>query len=577
MDMAQSQTQVAPAPVETRAQESVPGLESNVGSSARSQGPGARNPRSVEGQGSRFQRQLRTNSPQNPTSSSASSSAATADAATSTTGAPVSTASTAMEAKGPTGDRAEDTGDISPAAPTVAGPAPRGPAVAGASAGDPDRQGPPPRGPETGNPPKIVKMKGETGAVDVKSGTLNLRDGPSQDGKVLEKLPKGTVVTAQARQGNWMQVKAWSEFGGKEGWILASAFRSEPDLTLHSENHHEEGTEPEPLVYKEVIGKPFVGNPSAKDAEQGGIGDCFLIAAMGAVAESRPDIIKKMIQPNKPSKSYTVTFYEVQRNGTYKPTAPIKVDAWFPTKDGKFQYTLQGTSISLDGKPLWPAIVEKAYAQWQGGYDKLDQGGWSGDVMSAMVGADSVPRDPQDYKPAELSDLIKKAHDAGKAMTAYTPAKEAMKSEKAFTGLPPGPLAANLDTEVVKDSLSIADEKGKAGRVTDDKEGKLSGGGAEGTVNHSEGKVSVRWTDSKKAPAAAADLTASYESEYWLSKTPPIVANHAYVVKGVDDKGLIELHNPWGSYHPGKVTPELFQKHYESMDEVAPPKSRPRA
>ena len=44
----------------------------------------------------------------------------------------------------------------------------------------------------------------------------------------------------------------------------------------------------------------------------------------------------------------------------------------------------------------------------------------------------------------------------------------------------------------------------------------------------------------------------------------------------MDDKGLIDVHNPWGSYHPGKLAPAMFQKLYEGMDEVAPPAAPPR-
>ena len=365
-----------------------------------------------------------------------------------------------------------------------------------------------PRGPGDRPKPKEVKLGGETGCVDVKSGTLNLRYAPSKSGKVLLKLAEGTVLTQHARVGNWLKVKVYSGHKGKEGWITKSAFRPEPDITLGGEEEDENRTPDDALVYKEVVGQPFIGQPTAADAEQGGIGDCFLIAAMGAVAEASPDVIKKMISPNKPSKSYTVTFYEVQDDGSYKPTSPIKVDAWFPTKNGMFQYTLMDTPTDPATRALWPAIVEKAYAQWQGGYDALDQGGWSGDAMSAMLGTASVPKDPQDYSPEELSAALKEAKEACKAICAYTPSKQAGQTEKAFSGSGKGSYSASLANEFEENSVSIVDDKGRAARVDDDAKGKLSGGGASGTLDYEKGDISVTWSDAKKAPGKAEDLTA---------------------------------------------------------------------
>lgn len=424
-----------------------------------------------------------------------------------------------------------------------------------------------------------VPLGGETGIVNTKSGNLNLREAPGEESKQIDKFPAGTVMTRHAQKGKWLKVKVWSGHDGKEGWIHGDYFLLQPGLTLNDEEGPDKG-KPDDYVFTEVTGQPFHGAPSADQAAQGAIGDCYLIAAMGALA-ARPGGSKKimeMIKPHGPSKSYTVTFQEEQRDGSYKPVS-VKVDMWLPAKEGNLRYALMGKPTgNLAKVPLWPAIVEKAYAQWKGGYESIGGGGSPGGAMSEMAGVDVENKSVSWFRTdEELLAAVKAALDAGQALTAAT--KGSLKREKAaaFSGSGTGPYTAALSNVVVAGSAAVRDTAGKAPRVTDDGKGVLSSAAvgpkkekATGTVEYKRGGMSVSYPDGF-VPGKAGDLLAEYEAKYWLSDSPKICGHHAYIVEGVTAAG-IKLLNPWGSYHPGEVPIKTFRECYVSFSGAKLPK-----
>ncbi|HEY9867984.1 MAG TPA: C2 family cysteine protease [Candidatus Obscuribacterales bacterium] len=106
--------------------------------------------------------------------------------------------------------------------------------------------------------------------------------------------------------------------------------------------------------------------PSA--INQGGIGDCYFLAAVGSLAEMNPQAIKDMIKDNG-NGTYTVTFPGDRDN-------PITVAA--PT-DAEIALYVEGKEHGI-----WPAVLEKAYGEWKGdttipqeaadGGDTIDKG-----------------------------------------------------------------------------------------------------------------------------------------------------------------------------------------------------------
>ena len=108
--------------------------------------------------------------------------------------------------------------------------------------------------------------------------------------------------------------------------------------------------------YKEPL---FKHEPTAKDVKQGNVGDCYLISAINAIVEKRPEAIKEMMQDNGPT--VTVRFFRPDGRPLYvkvKKTLPCQA---FKAKDGDIMDSeLQGAGKG--GSALWVCYIEKAFA-----------------------------------------------------------------------------------------------------------------------------------------------------------------------------------------------------------------------
>ncbi len=135
--------------------------------------------------------------------------------------------------------------------------------------------------------------------------------------------------------------------------------------------------------YQLFAGSISLDGISPSDIKQGYLGDCYFLAALASVAQQHPEVIWNAIKDNGDG-TYTVTFYQ---DG--KPV-PVTVDAEFPvTEDAKGNPT--GTpAYARTGSTrdeLWPLIMEKAYAQLDGGSYRKIEGGWPGEAVELLTGA----------------------------------------------------------------------------------------------------------------------------------------------------------------------------------------------
>lgn len=109
--------------------------------------------------------------------------------------------------------------------------------------------------------------------------------------------------------------------------------------------------------------------PQYGDVDQGGLGDCWLMAASAAVAHTDPEYIQNRVSEN-PDGTFNVRLGD--RTQRVDPTFPNAGYA-DPTPNGQ-------------ANTLWPALVEKAYAQQEGNnYGNLD-GGNPGRALEALTG-----------------------------------------------------------------------------------------------------------------------------------------------------------------------------------------------
>jgi len=117
--------------------------------------------------------------------------------------------------------------------------------------------------------------------------------------------------------------------------------------------------------YRTVAGQLFSGTPSHADTRQGMLGDCYLIASFGSLADSNPDAVRNMFIDNGDG-TYTVRFYSKYGNGKTTGTADyVTVNRQLPTDArGLLVYSNTASYASDRNLSIWIALAEKAYAQW---------------------------------------------------------------------------------------------------------------------------------------------------------------------------------------------------------------------
>lgn len=165
------------------------------------------------------------------------------------------------------------------------------------------------------------------------------------------------------------------------------------------------------------------------DVRQGYIADCYLMAAMAAIAQQRPDLIQQMIQDHGDG-TVTVTLYKA--NGGYAPpgegkATPIRITTELPSKDGTKPAYAKGQD-----KELWPSLIEKAYVVGEKGgqYQGANTGGNAGHAMQVMLGAPSTSFSTSSKAPKEISGEIQKMLAAGKPVVAGSFGKDEVKTNQ---------------------------------------------------------------------------------------------------------------------------------------------------
>lgn len=144
------------------------------------------------------------------------------------------------------------------------------------------------------------------------------------------------------------------------------------------------------------IHMPFAGNPlfsdagpSPNDIKQGGIGDCYMLAGLGAIAQDRPDAIRENVVDFDDG-TYGVRlgdkFYRVDNDLCVSSTTDTT-----PDNAGL------GAANSM-----WVAVVEKAFANYRTGantYASIESG-WSVEINRAFRSTSAGEKDIQSYTSA---------------------------------------------------------------------------------------------------------------------------------------------------------------------------------
>jgi Calpain family cysteine protease len=135
-----------------------------------------------------------------------------------------------------------------------------------------------------------------------------------------------------------------------------------------------EPSNPGNLPYQPVVG-PLFGSDGIEpnsQVNQGELGDCYFLSSVAAVAASDPGFIQSHIWENA-NGTYTVKLYQ---NGQ-----PVDVTVLPDLPDGGGAYD----HIPADGA-LYVALYEKAFAQLEGGYGNIGNGGWPQNALATITG-----------------------------------------------------------------------------------------------------------------------------------------------------------------------------------------------
>jgi hypothetical protein len=171
--------------------------------------------------------------------------------------------------------------------------------------------------------------------------------------------------------------------------------------------------------YRSVSGQLFQGGISVGDIDQGSMGDCWLMASLGALANDRPSSIQNMFVSSNDDNndgvmdSWTVRFFKPDGSADY-----LTVDRFLPVSpNNRLVYAGRDYEGQWNdpNNELWVALAEKAFAQAsQSGYIGRDpvnsyaglDGGWMAPTLQTLTGAASSSMQATSMTATQLINLV---------------------------------------------------------------------------------------------------------------------------------------------------------------------------
>jgi hypothetical protein len=165
-------------------------------------------------------------------------------------------------------------------------------------------------------------------------------------------------------------------------------------------------------------GSLYVDGVSFDDVVQGSIANCYLVSAFSSVAQANPNLIKDAIKDNGDG-TFTVRFFELNGGRGARPVF-VTVDSDVPAEAG----TRSKYGKARDASEGWVTVLEKAYAQWKGGYEAIGNGGRAGDVFEALTGRRAGWTSTSGTPATRVFASISSTLAAGRPVTAGTHGKD---------------------------------------------------------------------------------------------------------------------------------------------------------
>ncbi len=159
-----------------------------------------------------------------------------------------------------------------------------------------------------------------------------------------------------------------------------------------------------------IGGTAFVRGPGdlndidPNDVRQGGLGDCYLLSSLAAVARANPGLIRRLVR-KVDAHSYEVTLYAKDHFWEERTPHTIRVSDQFPVEaNGRAAYA-KPSDAGREGPELWVMLFEKAYATLEGSYADI-VGGSGEEGMSLLLAGGATTHATSDYSATALGKLL---------------------------------------------------------------------------------------------------------------------------------------------------------------------------
>jgi len=219
--------------------------------------------------------------------------------------------------------------------------------------------------------------------------------------ELLEKFKVEIIATANYNTTNNGDVDLKDKVPGLDGWHKIEPVIMD-NITLFGPNNNVSFLNDSPLEPVDI-----------NDIAQGECGDCYFLAAIGAMALKMPELIRNDIFEIIPDGTLSVSFFPTLNGPATDVIIPMTLD------NGWAQADLSGDTAATGVYEVWTIMLEKAYGQFIG-CNNLCNGGHADQVWEHILNTDAARHDTDANTNQQLEDIVRNASAANKMMVIGT-------------------------------------------------------------------------------------------------------------------------------------------------------------